>query len=498
MAPAPPVVTEQQIDVEPVTTRMTRRQSKEKEDREKAEADAAAIKNAPSSSSSSFSSSSSSSSSMEEPMEIEDNGQAEVKSPRSTKAKAKAAATKAKAEAAAAKAAVTKAEAEAAAAKKAAAIKAEAEAAAIKKAAATKAEAEAAAFKKAAATKAEAAAAKKAAAAAVKAKKAAAAVPKTKTPRAKAKAKEKEAPTVTASSSSSSLFSLMKSRPGRRKMKRSDPAQCLQIIAPMYDLFYEQEEENFVKSYMSAQKDINNRMRGILVDWLVEVHYKFRLQSPTLWLCCNLLDRYLEKKPLLRNKLQLLGVTCLLVACKFEEIYPPEVRDCVYITDKAYSRDEVLTMEQSILSVLDYQLCMPTGYHFMTRYLNIVNAAEKTRHLAFYYAERNLQESISFNHKPSLLMAAALYAALVSDYQDNVRYDSEDEEQQESPLTVWPDLLVEETGYDESDLLPVAKVLLRHVGEEPVTTSMRHLIAAKKKYLNDKFFNVAELALPTL
>jgi len=440
-------------------------------------------------------------------MEIEDNGQAEVKSPRSTKAKAKTAATakatatKAKAEAAAAKAAVTKAEAEAAAAKKAAAIKAEAEAAAIKKAAATKAEAEAAAFKKAAATKAEAAAAKKAAAAAVKAKKAAAAVPKTKTPRAKAKAKEKEAPTVTASSSSSSsssLFSLMKSRPGRRKMKRSDPAQCLQIIAPMYDLFYEQEEENFVKSYMSAQKDINNRMRGILVDWLVEVHYKFRLQSPTLWLCCNLLDRYLEKKPLLRTKLQLLGVTCLLVACKFEEIYPPEVRDCVYITDKAYSRDEVLTMEQSILSVLDYQLCMPTGYHFMTRYLNIVNAAEKTRHLAFYYAERNLQESISFNHKPSLLMAAALYAALVSDYQDNVRYDSEDEEQQESPLTVWPDLLVEETGYDESDLLPVAKVLLRHVGEEPVTTSMRHLIAAKKKYLNDKFFNVAELALPTL
>ena len=505
MAPAPPVVTEQQIDVEPVTTRMTRRQSKEKEDREKAEADAAAIKNAPSSSSSSFSSSSSSSSSMEEPMEIEDNGQAEVKSPRSTKAKAKtaatakAAATKAKAEAAAAKAAVTKAEAEAAAAKKAAAIKAEAEAAAIKKAAATKAEAEAAAIKKAAATKAEAAAAKKAAAAAVKAKKAAA-VPKTKTPRAKAKAKEKEAPTVTASSSSSSssLFSLVKSRLGRRKMKRSDPAQCLQIIAPMYDLFHEQEEENFVKSYMSAQKDINNRMRGILVDWLVEVHYKFRLQSPTLWLCCNLLDRYLEKKPLLRNKLQLLGVTCLLVACKFEEIYPPEVRDCVYITDKAYSRDEVLTMEQSILSVLDYQLCMPTGYHFMTRYLNIVNAAEKTRHLAFYYAERNLQESISFNHKPSLLMAAALYAALVSDYQDNVRYDSEDEEQQESPLTVWPDLLVEETGYDESDLLPVAKVLLRHVGEEPVTTSMRHLIAAKKKYLNDKFFNVAELALPTL
>jgi G2/mitotic-specific cyclin-B, other len=290
---------------------------------------------------------------------------------------------------------------------------------------------------------------------------------------------------------------VVKKAPLRRKMKRSDPSQCLEIIVPMYNLFYQQEDDFLVAPYMSSQKDINNRMRGILVDWLVEVHYKFRLQSPTLWLCVNLLDRFLEKKTLLRNKLQLLGVTCLLVACKFEEIYPPEVRDCVYITDNAYKREEVLDMEQSILSVLDYQLCVPTGYHFLTRYLNIINANEKTRHLAFYYAERNLQESISFNHKPSQLVSASLYAALVLDVQDNIRYDSDDEEKDISPA-VWPDLLIEETGFDESDLLPVAKVLMHHVGEEPVTTSMRHLIAAKKKYLNDKFFNVAEMGLPTL
>lgn len=288
-----------------------------------------------------------------------------------------------------------------------------------------------------------------------------------------------------------------KKPPARRKMKRSDPRQCLEIIVPMYNLFYEQEDEYLVKPYMASQKDINNRMRGILVDWLVEVHYKFRLQAPTLWLCVNLLDRYLEKKPLLRNRLQLLGVTCLLVACKFEEIYPPEVRDCVYITDNAYTRDEVLTMEQSVLGVLDYQLCVPTGYNFLTRYLNIINANEKTRYLAFYYAERNLQESISFNYKPSQLMSAALYAALVYDMQDSCHYDEEDEDK-ESTQSVWPDLLIEETGFDETDLLPVAKILLKHVGEDPVTTSMRYLIAAKKKYLNDKFFNVAEFVLPTL
>ena len=288
----------------------------------------------------------------------------------------------------------------------------------------------------------------------------------------------------------------VKKPPSRRKTKKTDPAQCLEIISPMYDLFYQHEEENLVKPYMGSQKDINNRMRGILVDWLVEVHYKFRLHATTLWLTVNLLDRYLERKPLLRNRLQLLGVTCLLIACKFEEIYPPEVRDCVFVTDNAYSRDEVLSMEQSVLSVLDYQLCVPTGYHFLTRYLNLIHANEKMRHLSFYYAERNLQESITVATKPSQLVSAALYCALVYDMQDIYQYESEDG--LDYPHAVWPDILIEETGFEENDLLPIARLLMKHVSEEPVTTSHRHLIAAKKKYSHDKFFNVAEFELPCL
>jgi G2/mitotic-specific cyclin-B, other len=261
-----------------------------------------------------------------------------------------------------------------------------------------------------------------------------------------------------------------------------------------------------INPYMPNQKDINHRMRGILVDWLVEVHHKFRLQPPTLWLCINLMDRFLEKKSIVRNKLQLLGVTCLLIACKFEEIYPPEIRDCVYITDNAYSREEVLAMEQSVLLQLDYQLCVPTGYHFLTRYLILINASERLRHLAFYYAERNLQESVVFSHKPSHIVCAALYAALVHQSQitDSTlnrsgSHDvySDDEEAPASP-SVWPDLLIDETGLDEDDLVPIAKLLVKHVSEETVTSSQRHLIAAKKKYLNDKFLNVAELELPTI
>lgn len=89
---------------------------------------------------------------------------------------------------------------------------------------------------------------------------------------------------------------------------------------------------------MKQQNDINEKMRAILIDWLIEVHLKFKLLPETLFLTINLIDRYLQKEVVKRNKLQLIGVTAMLIASKYEEIYAPEVRDFVYITDKAYNK----------------------------------------------------------------------------------------------------------------------------------------------------------------
>ena len=253
------------------------------------------------------------------------------------------------------------------------------------------------------------------------------------------------------------------------------------------------QEVHLIGPYIHKHQDINQKMRSILVDWLVEVHFKFRLQPPTLWLCVNIMDRFLNAQLLQRNRLQLLGVASLLVACKFEEIFPPEVQDCVYITDRAYSKEEVLAMEQMILQTLDYQLCVPTGYTFLIRYLNLIHASEVIKYLSFYYAERNLQEPDSLNLKPSLFAAGAVYAALAqqSEHSSLLPHDEIDQ----TPL--WPDILIEESDYDESDVLPVAKMIILHVSEEPVTTSLRKLVAAKKKYLNDKFHHIADFSLPT-
>lgn len=97
--------------------------------------------------------------------------------------------------------------------------------------------------------------------------------------------------------------------------------------------------------YMNKQTDINEKMRAILIDWLIEVHLKFKLLPETLFLTVNMIDRYLEKTVIPRTKLQLIGVTAMLIASKYEEIYAPEVRDFVYITDRAYTKEEILKME---------------------------------------------------------------------------------------------------------------------------------------------------------
>lgn len=100
-------------------------------------------------------------------------------------------------------------------------------------------------------------------------------------------------------------------------------------------------EEKFNPSSecLTSQKDVNKKMRTILIGWLVEVHLKFKLLPETLFLTINLIDRYLEKKQILRTNFQLLGVTAMLIASKYEEIYAPEIRDFVYITDKAYTKE---------------------------------------------------------------------------------------------------------------------------------------------------------------
>lgn len=123
----------------------------------------------------------------------------------------------------------------------------------------------------------------------------------------------------------------------------------------------------------TTQTEISDRMRGMLVKWLVDVHLKFKLMPQTLYLTVSIIDRYTERAPVSRGEYQLLGVTAMLVACKYEEIHPPVVEDFIYISDDTYSREQILKMEFMVLSALHFEIEQPTAFRIMERFLQLAN-----------------------------------------------------------------------------------------------------------------------------
>jgi cyclin A len=109
------------------------------------------------------------------------------------------------------------------------------------------------------------------------------------------------------------------------------------------------------------QTRITSQMRYVLVDWLVEVAEDFRLSTETLFLCVGYVDRFLSRRHIQREELQLLGITCLLIASKYEEINPPHIERFAYVSDNACTVDDIVVAEGEVLSSLAYKLASPTA-----------------------------------------------------------------------------------------------------------------------------------------
>ncbi|CAI0382147.1 unnamed protein product [Linum tenue] len=197
---------------------------------------------------------------------------------------------------------------------------------------------------------------------------------------------------------------------------KNNPLAVTEYINDLYTFYRKSEVTSAVSPrYMANQFDINERMRGILIDWLIEVHYKFELMEETLYLTVNLIDRFLAVHSVVRKKLQLVGVTAMLLACKYEEVSVPVVDDLILISDKAYSRKEVLDMEKLIVNALQFNMSVPTPYVFMKRFLKAAQSDKKVCELlellSFFLIELCLVEYEMLKYPPSLMSAAAIYTA---------------------------------------------------------------------------------------
>ncbi|GFP97593.1 g2/mitotic-specific cyclin s13-6 [Phtheirospermum japonicum] len=252
-----------------------------------------------------------------------------------------------------------------------------------------------------------------------------------------------------------------------------DELAAAEYVEDMYNYYKLTEEDGQFYDYMDSQPEINSKMRAILVDWLIEVHKKFELTPESLYLTINIVDRFLSVKRVPRKELQLVGISSMLIACKYEEIWAPEVSDFMAISDNAYVREQVLLMEKVILGKLEWYLTVPTPYVFLVRYIKAsVPKDQEMEHMTFFFAELGLMNySTIIEYNPSKLSASAVYAARCT--------------LNKSPL--WTETLKHYTGYSEDQLVECAKMLVSfHAG-----LGESKLKAICRKYSNPERFAVA-------
>eukprot|EP00930_Biecheleria_cincta_P002206 TRINITY_DN103226_c0_g1_i1.p1 TRINITY_DN103226_c0_g1~~TRINITY_DN103226_c0_g1_i1.p1 ORF type:complete len:406 (-),score=63.31 TRINITY_DN103226_c0_g1_i1:121-1338(-) len=253
-----------------------------------------------------------------------------------------------------------------------------------------------------------------------------------------------------------------------------DPQHVAEYVDDIFAHFYNSESRFQPRpDSIDAQTDVNSRMRGILVDWLVQVHMKYKLKPETLFMSVNLVDRFLEHAMVSRKQLQLVGVTAMLISAKFEEIYPPEIRDFVYITDNAYTKQEIQRMEVRMLSVLNFELCCPTVAHYLESYQSATKRKAEHVHLMRYVAELCLPEAKMLAYTPSHTAAAA---ALLSN-----------KLMKHHPA--WPEDMTHIPRQDEA----VVKACARDMCGLLENAESSQLQAVRRKYSQPSFSSIAKL-----
>ena len=189
------------------------------------------------------------------------------------------------------------------------------------------------------------------------------------------------------------------------------PKEYLNII--YYNLLKEEELIPMpIYNYMNDQQEINEQMRSILIDWIIDVHFKFGFTDETLFMTVLIIDRFASIRQISRMKFQLLGITALMIACKHEEIDLPKIDDFIYITDNAYTKQEMIKMEYDILCALNFSLLYPSPIKFY-EYLSInFNFSKKLHFMGKYLMENFLVDIKSIKYKPSVISCACAYIVM--------------------------------------------------------------------------------------
>ncbi|CAN9504775.1 unnamed protein product [Ophioblennius macclurei] len=253
-----------------------------------------------------------------------------------------------------------------------------------------------------------------------------------------------------------------------------NPMLCSEYVKQIYKYLRQLEVEQDVRTNFLEGQEVTGNMRAILIDWLVQVNLKFRLLQETMYMTVGIIDRFLQDHPVPKKELQLVGVTAMFLASKYEEMYPPEIADFAYVTDRAFTTAQIRDMEMKILRVLKFKLGRPLPLQFLRRASKICEVTAEQHTLAKYLLELTMVDYEMVHFPPSQLACAALALTLrVLDAGE------------------WDATLQHYMEYTAESLIPVMAHIAKNVVK--VNDGLTKHTAVKGKYSTSKQMKIANI-----
>ncbi|KAM4869280.1 G2/mitotic-specific cyclin-B1 [Urocitellus parryii] len=254
-----------------------------------------------------------------------------------------------------------------------------------------------------------------------------------------------------------------------------DPNLCSEYVKDIYAYLRQLEEEQSVRPKYLLGREVTGNMRAILIDWLIQVQMKFRLLQETMYMTVSIIDRFMQDNCVPKKMLQLVGVTAMFIASKYEEMYPPEIGDFAFVTNNTYTKHQIRQMEMKILRVLNFGLGRPLPLHFLRRASKIGEVDVEQHTLAKYLMELTMLDYDMVHFPPSQIAAGAFCLAL------KILDNGE-----------WTPILQHYLSYTEESLLPVMQHLAKNI--VMVNQGLTKHMTIKNKYATSKHAKISTLA----
>lgn len=207
----------------------------------------------------------------------------------------------------------------------------------------------------------------------------------------------------------------------------NDPLTVSEYANDIYDYYFIKEKEVHPSpNHLASHPELTAEMRSMLIDWLVDVHNRLAKTGDVLFLNVYLMDRFLtllsQQRParmIKRVHFQLLGIACLFIASKIEEVNAICVADLCFLCENKFPREEIIKLESIVLSTLGFNLTVPTALQFLRRFTRAGGLEPEVHMLTRYLLDSSLGEYGMLQYLPSMVAAAALYLAKRLTDQDN-------------------------------------------------------------------------------